>query len=148
MKMQVRIDERIFEVSIDDISARPIKASVEGTEFEVWPEEVRLTPVQQTAVHVSQPVNPVQPKTRLSGGDTPAGSENAVKAPIPGVIIDVTAKPGDAISYGQELCVLEAMKMKNSIRAGRDGIIDQVLISIGDQVNQNQELMVFRKESK
>lgn len=148
MKMQVRIDERIFEVSIDDISARPIKASVEGTEFEVWPEEVRLSPVQQTAIPVSRPATPVQPKTRLSGGETPAGNENAVKAPIPGVIIDITAKPGDAIRYGQELCVLEAMKMKNSIRAGRDGIIDQVLISIGDQVNQNQVLMVFRKESK
>jgi biotin carboxyl carrier protein len=50
------------------------------------------------------------------------------------------------VAYGQQLCVLEAMKMKNSIRAGRAGVIDRVLVAVGEQVSQNQALMTFRAE--
>ena len=70
-------------------------------------------------------------------------NESTVKAPIPGVIIDVKVSAGDTVEYGQELCVLEAMKMKNSIRSGKAGIISKVTISVGDQVSQNQTLMEY-----
>ncbi len=48
--------------------------------------------------------------------------------------------------YGQELCVLEAMKMKNIIRAGKAGVIHKILVSTGDQVSQSQTLMEYRGE--
>ncbi len=67
----------------------------------------------------------------------------AVLAPIPGVIIAVSVKVGDSVSFGQELCILEAMKMKNVIRATRSGKIGAIHVAIGDQVKHSQMLMEF-----
>lgn len=68
-------------------------------------------------------------------------------APIPGVIVEIAANVGDLVTYGQELCVLEAMKMKNSIRANRNGSIKKIFISTGDHVRQSQDLMEFETEA-
>ena len=51
------------------------------------------------------------------------------------------------MKYGQELCTLEAMKMKNSIRAGYDGIIAKIHVSSGEQVQQGKVLMEFREKA-
>jgi biotin carboxyl carrier protein len=73
----------------------------------------------------------------------PANHVKAVLAPIPGVIISVGIKEGEAVATGQELCVLEAMKMKNSIRAKRAGKICAVRVTPGEQVRHSQVLMEF-----
>jgi len=144
MKMQVKIDDKTFDVDIDDISARPITVRVDGQVFTVWPETAQSAPLQA----ITQPAaSMAQPTANLPASQPSAGASfSQVRAPIPGVIIEISAKPGDAVAYGQQLCILEAMKMKNSIRASREGIIDQVLISTNDQVNQNQVLMTYRDE--
>jgi biotin carboxyl carrier protein len=67
-----------------------------------------------------------------------------VLAPLPGVIVAVLVKPGDQVARGQELCTLEAMKMKNAIKSSREGIIDTIAVNIGDQVNHGQMLMSFK----
>lgn len=143
MKLQVKIDQKTYEVHIEDIHARPVTVRIEGQQFEVWPQETATAP-SQTIVNPLPAVS--QPAPAAPAALSAAASPNQVKAPIPGVIIEISAKPGDAVSYGQELCVLEAMKMKNSIRSSRDGIIDQVFISVGEQVNQNQVLVSFREK--
>ena len=70
-------------------------------------------------------------------------SGKSVLAPIPGVIIAISVKPGDSVTRGQELCVLEAMKMKNAIRASRDGKIAAILVNVGDHVKNSQVLIEF-----
>jgi len=70
-------------------------------------------------------------------------NKDAVLAPIPGVIFLITVEMGDEVLSGQELCVLEAMKMKNVIRAPRDGVIAEVLVSNGQQINQGDVLVKF-----
>ena len=143
MKMQVKIDDKTFDVDIEDISARPISVRVDGQAFTVWPESAQSAPLQA----IAQPAGSMaQPTASPPASQPAAASSSQVRAPIPGVIIEISTKPGDAVKYGQQLCVLEAMKMKNSIRANREGIIDQVLISANDQVNQNQVLMTYRDE--
>ncbi|HCU57729.1 MAG TPA: acetyl-CoA carboxylase biotin carboxyl carrier protein subunit, partial [Anaerolineaceae bacterium] len=66
-----------------------------------------------------------------------------VSAPLPGVIVAILVKPGDKVSRGQELCTLEAMKMKNAIRSSREGTIASVDVAVGDQVSHGQVLMTF-----
>ncbi|MDK2980440.1 MAG: glutaconyl-CoA/methylmalonyl-CoA decarboxylase subunit gamma [Chloroflexota bacterium] len=142
MKMKITVQEQTFEVEIGDIHARPIQASVDGQVFEVWPEET--AGARPAAVPVSAAPSPsaapAAPAPRSAGS-------NAVLAPIPGVITEIKAAAGDKVSYRQELCVLEAMKMKNSIRAGHDGTIARVLVSTGDQVQQGKVLMEFQDEA-
>jgi biotin carboxyl carrier protein len=72
-----------------------------------------------------------------------AASAKTVTAPIPGVIISVAVKAGESVSVGQELCVLEAMKMKNSIRANRAGKIAAVRVAPSDQVVRGTVLLEF-----
>jgi biotin carboxyl carrier protein len=67
-----------------------------------------------------------------------------VLAPLPGVIVAVLVKSGDQVARGQELCTLEAMKMKNAIKSSREGIIDTIAVNVGDQVNHGQMLIRFK----
>ena len=62
---------------------------------------------------------------------------------VAGRIVDIYVKEGDSVTVGQEVCVLEAMKMKNSIRANRAGKIAAVRVSTGDQVRKGQALLEF-----
>jgi biotin carboxyl carrier protein len=58
-------------------------------------------------------------------------------------VLSVAVKAGDAVRKGDELCVIEAMKMGNSIRAQRDGTIQEVLVSPGDSVAFGSPLFVI-----
>ena len=149
MKIHVKIQGKSFEVRIGDIQARPIQAEVNGETFEVWPEET-LVPSGTILPGSSTPQvsHPVQPIDSSGSQSQSKDKSSSVIAPIPGVIIEISVSTGDSVSYGQELCVLEAMKMKNSIRANRDGSIKNILINIGDHVHQSQILMEFYSEEK
>ena len=59
------------------------------------------------------------------------------------MIISVAVAAGDQVEVGQELCVLEAMKMKNVIRAPRAGEIGKVLVTAGEHVQHHDVLMEF-----
>ena len=147
MKIHVRIQDKIFTAKISDIQARPIQAEVDGEIFEVWPEET-LVPLD-TSLTVSSTPRITHPVPPIESNGPPVKSSkktNKVIAPIPGVIVEISANLGDLVTYGQELCVLEVMKMKNSIRANRDGSIKKIFISTGDHVRQSQILMEFDSE--
>lgn len=66
---------------------------------------------------------------------------NDIKAPMPGIILDVNVQAGDEIQEGAHLLVLEAMKMENTLSAPRDGIVKSVLIKKGETVEKNQLLI-------
>ena len=66
-----------------------------------------------------------------------------VRSPMPGLIVAVAVAPGQDVKLGQELCVLEAMKMENVLRAERDGIVGEVRIAVRDTVAADQVLLTF-----
>lgn len=66
-----------------------------------------------------------------------------VKAPMPGKVIRVMAQPGDDIKKGDDLLVLEAMKMENVLQSPADGSIAEVRVASGDTVEKNTVLVVF-----
>lgn len=141
MKMQVKIEEQIYEVEVEDVNTRPVIALVDGERVEVWPEEVTPEfPVTRTEV----------PDLRRSEAPAPvakpgtASNGLAVTSPLPGVIVSVDVKPGDVVKHGQTLCTLEAMKMKNAIRSTREGTIAEVLVANGDQVQHGQTLITYK----
>ncbi len=140
MKLSVKVNDQVFEVEVGDLSARPITAVVDGETFEVWPVEENGSSQAAQPAAVKTPAAPARPAAPAPGG---TNSGRAVNAPIPGVIISVAVKPGDKVTTGQELCMLEAMKMKNAIRATRDGVIAAVLVNTGDHVRHGQPLVEF-----
>jgi glutaconyl-CoA/methylmalonyl-CoA decarboxylase subunit gamma len=127
MKVRVRIDDRMYVVDIGDPQAEPVIAIVEGHRYELWLEATTRLPESGTTSKAAQPF----------------ATEREVRAPIPGVIIAVSVKPGDSVSLGQELCILEAMKMRNPICAGRSGVIETVHVAPGKHVQHREVMMEF-----
>jgi glutaconyl-CoA decarboxylase len=73
----------------------------------------------------------------------PVASGGKVTAPLPGKVISIAVKAGDSVRKGQELCVIEAMKMSNSLKSQRDCSIKDVLVSAGDSVPFGTPLFVI-----
>ncbi|TXE11832.1 acetyl-CoA carboxylase biotin carboxyl carrier protein subunit [Seonamhaeicola algicola] len=68
---------------------------------------------------------------------------NAIKAPMPGLILEINVEKGTKVNENDTLLILEAMKMENVITAPRDGIIKSVSVKKGDAVEKNQLLIEF-----
>ena len=73
-----------------------------------------------------------------------AGNGLTLNAPLPGVIVSIDVQAGQSVKAGQQVCTLEAMKMKNAIRSDRDGVIAQVNVKAGDLVKHNQPMFTFQ----
>jgi glutaconyl-CoA/methylmalonyl-CoA decarboxylase subunit gamma len=152
MKIKVKVDEQEFEVEITDLAARPIVALVDGQCFEVWPEEESspapveekpvIKPAAAASVPAPRPVVTAAPAAP-AGAPGPVDRTKGVVAPIPGVILSVAVCAGATVKVGQELCILEAMKMKNAIRSTRAGTIANVYVAEGNHVKQGQVLVDF-----
>lgn len=75
--------------------------------------------------------------------DLLAAGNKEFKAPMPGMVLKILVAPGDAVSKGLPLLVLEAMKMENNIKAESDGVVKAVNISEGQSVEKNQVMIEF-----
>jgi biotin carboxyl carrier protein len=127
---KVLINGHLYEVEIVNLLARPVLAVVDGNPIEVWPEAKEVAS--------EAPVPP---------GKTEESMDSQVReilAPMPGTIVSVAVEPGSQVAYGQELCVLEAMKMRNVIRAPRPGTIGKVSVTQGQSVKHHDLLVEYR----
>lgn len=68
---------------------------------------------------------------------------NDIKAPMPGLILDINVKVGQEVKENDALLILEAMKMENALTSPRDGIIKSISANKGDAVEKNQLLITF-----
>lgn len=141
MKYKLNVNNKTYEVEIENINARPVIVNVDGQRFEVMPENEHQAEVKQEAgTQVeSKPLSqsPVQAATPSANGS------HTLTAPLPGTVIEVFIKPGEKVEVGQVVLVIEAMKMKNSIRSILSGTVDKVLISQGQSVAHKQALIEF-----
>jgi glutaconyl-CoA/methylmalonyl-CoA decarboxylase subunit gamma len=135
MNVKVKVANTVYEVEIDDLNARPVRAVVDGETFEVWPAE-GAEPSRPGPVH-SAPKPVAQPQ---AGSAT---DSKIVYAPLPGVVTEVFVTPGREVAVGDPLLVIEAMKMKNTVRAVRPGRIISVCAEAGQTVAHRQELMEY-----
>ena len=72
-----------------------------------------------------------------------SGSLKEIKAPMPGLILDLKVAPGDVVKKGDVVLILEAMKMENSIKSPGDGVVKEVKVSLKQSVEKNQVLIQF-----
>ncbi len=147
---RITVDGAEFIVEVGDLRHRPTIVRVNGQEMIVdWgqlPGEAGAASRPATPV-VSTAEAPTPPAASLPLG--PARSQEAdagkaVTAPMPGKVLAVRVQAGDSVAFGQELCVLEAMKMEQHIRAPRDGVIATVDVTPGEIVMHGQVLFTYR----
>lgn len=131
--------------------------NVNGKSYEVEVEEVSqggaAIPSVSAPAAVSNPAPapaaapapaPAQskPETKAPAASVPQGAET-VKAPMPGTILDIKVKPGDQVSKGDVLLILEAMKMENEIVSPRDAKVVSVQVATGSSVNAGDVLVAI-----
>lgn len=80
---------------------------------------------------------------RLGMSNAAAAKVNELKAPMPGLIVDIRVAPGQAVQKGDPLLVLEAMKMENILKAPTDGIVGSLKVNLRDNVQKGQVLVQF-----
>ncbi|XP_068840359.1 propionyl-CoA carboxylase alpha chain, mitochondrial isoform X3 [Capricornis sumatraensis] len=68
-------------------------------------------------------------------------TSSILRSPMPGVVVAISVKPGDLVAEGQEICVIEAMKMQNSMTAGKTGKVKSVHCKAGDTVGEGDLLV-------
>ena len=135
------IDGNKYEVAINEVGETTAKVTVNGTEYTVEWEK----PVEEKPVVKVQPVA-AKPDAATAAAPAPAAapvSGNAIKTPLPGVIIDVKVNVGDTVKKGDTVVVLEAMKMENNINADRDGKVVAIQVAKGDTVADGAALIVL-----
>jgi biotin carboxyl carrier protein len=120
---QVMIDGRAFTLSLEPDGLGRWVAGVRGSRYDV-------SVVDERTHHVQELVGPVA---------APAGQ--ALKAPMPGLVVRVLVVEGDQVAAGQGLVVLEAMKMENELKATGAGIVQSVRATAGATVEKGQLLL-------
>ena len=84
---------------------------------------------------------------RAGSGAAGPASDGALRAPMPGKIVATPAKPGDAVTKGQPVVVLEAMKMEHALVAPFDGVVGEIGVSVGDQVSADAVLATVEADA-
>jgi len=162
MKYHATVDNREYVIDIDDdnniiVDDKPVRADilqvgplglfsllVDHESYELVVKEQRfgycVTLGSNTyAVEVTD-----ERTLRLDAGrsqlTTPSG-DRFIKAPIPGLIVNILVKEGDEIGANQPVIILEAMKMENELRSSGAGTVGEIMFEVGESVEQGAELM-------
>ena len=134
-RFRITLEGKTFEVVVENPYANPVRVMVDGETFEIPLESLDETaPVAQDERTPPQEIKQVNSKV---------AAVHILKSPMPGTINKVFVQPGDWVEHGQELIVLEAMKMNNVIRATAPGRVEQVRVVEKQSVQHGDVLIVF-----
>ncbi len=126
-----------------------LKITVHGVAYEVDVEVLdaendflQASPLPAFAAHAAA-APMAAPAPKAAPAPAASGGGNGVISPIAGTVLEVKCKAGDEVKNGQELLVIEAMKMETAIAADRDGKVKAVPVAAGDSVRENELLVEF-----
>ncbi len=125
MKYFVTINGKKFEVEVE--RADSAEAAKKTTEQKV---------IESTA-------NAAE-KFRDASTSEGAGEEDSIQAPLPGTVLTIKVREGQAVKKGDVIFVLEAMKMENEIMAGRDAVVSKILVPAGASVKTGDILALLK----
>ena len=112
-----KINGKEYEVAINNVEGKNASVTVNGAAYQV---ELDNAPAA-----------------------APAGPGKKVLSPLPGVIIEVSVKEGQAVKAGQKVAVIEAMKMENEIAAECDGTVTAIHVAKGDSVLEGADIVTI-----
>ena len=130
-----------YEVAVGDIEENIVTVTVNGEEYKVEmekePEPEKKKPV------LGKPAAPAAEGAEPATNKAAVNKNNAVKAPLPGVITDIPVEVGQEVAAGDTVVVLEAMKMANALQAEKAGKVTAICVKIGESVMEDDALVVI-----
>ncbi len=139
VRLELPGEGRVVEASIERLGDGSWRVSFEGNAFRV--ESFRAREGLHLAVDGASSVVVVAEGTRKGPGAAAAPSRTL--APLPGIVRKVLTAPGDAVTRGQVVVLMEAMKMECPVQAGRDGTVRKILVEPGRTVDAGTELVTI-----
>jgi biotin carboxyl carrier protein len=124
--VKVKIKDRWYTVEVEDLTANPVCVLVDGEPVEVNLEDLMASPAAPEQAGASD--------EQQAGRPAPLSVAYVVRTPMPGVIMSVSVREGDEVSAGDEVCILEAMKMQQSLKADAAGRVLKIHVHQGQQV--------------
>ncbi len=150
-KFEYEINGILYNVDIKEVSGGHARVEVNGVEYLVKiktakslgnpSRSIGTSPNPSGAMPVSESRPVVARKETLKGTSDMEGF--AITSPIPGVVVQVLANPGDRVKTGDVVVVIEAMKMENNITALRGGVVKDVHVHPGSEVQEGNILIVL-----
>ena len=133
-RVRVRVNGEWYDVEIGDLYQRPVEVVVDGEAYEV---EVGNPADAEMPVRRAAPPKAAQPGLR---GIT-QGDERIIRCPLPGKIVSVSITKGQSLEAGDEICLLESMKMEQSVRMAQGGVVKGVKVKKNQAVEAGQPLL-------
>jgi biotin carboxyl carrier protein len=143
-----KINGHEYAVAVENIENGVAKVAVNGNSYEVEVQSNTLLkpgPAKPVAVAPASYSNTpaVTPAKINQSAPAGGGSASPLKSPLPGVVLEVKVREGDAVKAGQLVMILEAMKMENNIDAHKDGVIKRIEKRQGDSVLEGDTLITI-----
>ena len=135
MKLKITVHGVAYEVDVEVLDASD---EMQGQAAPI----PNMAPVAPAAAAPAAGA-PVPPPAAAAPAPAPTGDSGGVASPIAGTVLEVKCKPGDQVGQGQDLLVIEAMKMETAIAAPSAGTVKTVHVAAGDAVRENQVLVDF-----
>ena len=154
-KLRIKIGDAWHDVEVLDLDSDPIEVIVDGepvqVEFPVsGPVSGQEVAGPNRAIPAPPPPASVAPTPAASreqaSPEQPAPAPGPVKvfnSPMPGIIVSMAVKQGDQVVPGDEVCVLEAMKMQQTLRAEWAGVVREVHVQIGQQMQGGDPIVTL-----
>lgn len=154
-KYNFRINGHDYQVDVNSVEGGIADVTVNGTDYKVELADAVPAPAQQAARPAPQAVStgapavtpqstaPAPQAAQTATASAPQGKGEVVTAPLPGVILDIKVKVGDAVKAGQTVAVLEAMKMENEIESTASGTVTAVNAGKGDSVLEGAAIITI-----
>ena len=135
-----KINGNEYNVAINSVEGKIADITVNGASYKVeLDKEVAAAPAPVAAAPAAQ----AAPAAAAPAAAAPAGAGKPVNSPLPGVIIEISVKEGQAVKAGQKVAVLEAMKMENEIQAESDGTVTAIHVAKGDSVLEGAKIVTI-----
>ena len=133
-----KINGKEYNVAIGEAEGKTLNVNVNGADY-----QVELN--QEIAGQAGNDAMPGSDRASQTAAPAaaPAGAGSAIKSPLPGIIISVDVKEGQAVKRGQKVAVIEAMKMENEILSDVDGTITAVHVKQGDSVLEGADIVTI-----
>jgi len=140
-------DGNRLSVDFQSVAGRPVYSLLlDGRSYEayVYPTDSGLEVLLQGQLYLVQIEDERQRRLRqASSTQTLQSGDFHLKAPMPGLVIAVPIEEGQEIEKGQDLIVLESMKMQNELKAPREGTVARIRVAPGDSVEKNQVMVIL-----
>lgn len=135
-----KINGKPYEVSVNGIADGTADVTVNGVNYSVEIENApAAAPASAAAPAAPAPAAAPAAPAAPAAASAPAGGKKVV-SPLPGVVIDVCVREGEAVKRGQKIAVLEAMKMENEILAEADGTVAKIYVKKGDSILEGADI--------